>query len=430
MRAHLLIVVGALVGCAGDVAHGPSTGSTLVEEPSTTSTTTMDTSGASASTSGTEEASTTEASTADAATTEPEVFDYEGEHVVVIAPDAKIELCRGTMAHMDDFVKRIAARLGVDPPVENDRIRFTWATSQEQLKAACDIEGDILGCANGDRITSLYVPHSHELVHSVSRRVGRPPSFFVEGLAVAHEGFTGLALPRRFYYNGTKVEIMELIMSSNAMIREYADGYEKAGRFAAYLIDRHGMDKYLELYAALPKNAGIQEIEQAFQDRLGLSLDESITGFASPWKDWHFDALLSECNAPEIPWDGFLLEQEAAAFCLHDNAIGPYDGNVVEEQYTIDIPVDGNYELRIVGDDQEATIIPDIDFTPFIGVSIVPCGIGKGGFMETRIHGTPRIGGLHAGRNSLRFLGIRSMPWPFKFTLRRLPTEDVIQVPP
>ncbi len=36
MRAHHLIVVGLPVGCAGDVAHGPSTSALVTEASSTT----------------------------------------------------------------------------------------------------------------------------------------------------------------------------------------------------------------------------------------------------------------------------------------------------------------------------------------------------------------------------------------------------------
>lgn len=434
MRAHLIIiVVGALVGCAGDVAHGPSTGG-LVTDPSPTTTwfTTVElsTTGASTPDASTGDAPTTgTATTTEASTTEAEVFDYEGEHVVVIT-DSEIKLCGGTMAHMDGFVKRISERLGVALPVGSDRIRFTWATSTEQLKEHCSAEDEILGCAKGNQNFSLHAPLNHELAHSVSFGVGAPPSFFLEGLAVAHEGYQGRVLPSYSYYNGSDVEILDLIMSSGAMIREYADGYEKAGRFAAYLIERHGMEKYLQFYANLPKAAGIGEIEQAFLDWLGMSLEESIAGFVSPWTDDHFDAQLSECDAPEIPWDGVLLKMKTEVLCLLDNAIGPYDGGVVEVQHTIDIPVDGAYELRIVGDDQEATIFPDFDFTPFIGVSIIPCGVGTWGYMETRVNGTPRLAGLSAGRHSLRLFGMRTLFYPFEFTLRRLPPEDVIKEPP
>ncbi len=82
----------------------------------------------------------------------------------------------------------------------------------------------------------------------------------------------------------------------------------------------------------------------------------------------------------------------------------------VEIQHTIDIPVDGQYELRIVGDDREATTmfdLPYLDYTPpFIGVSLIPCGVNTSGFMGTPVHGTPRRAELKAGRHSLRLLGL------------------------
>src|SRR5690606_16191144 len=135
------------------------------------------------------------------------------------------------------------------------------------------------------------------------------------------------------------------------------------------------------------------------------TLAESVAGVDPEWDRGHYDPQLSECNAPEIPWDGDSLEMSEIIYCPRENAIGPYDGDRIAVEYTIDIPVAGGYELRIVGDDQEATVIPDFDYRTFYGVSIFPCELGKSGFVETRKNGTPRLGWLHAGRNSLRILG-------------------------
>ena len=52
--------------------------------------------------------------------------------------------------------------------------------------------------------------------------------------------------------------------------------------------------------------------------------------------------------------------------------------------------------------------------------------------METRVNGTPRLGQLHAGRNSLRVLGSPKVPAELAFTLRRVPPDpdDVVEGKP
>ena len=422
MRAHLSIAfVTILAGthCAGEVTDASSTeASTSGVDLSTTDRPDADGS------STTELSSSGDSTTSAGSTTEPEVFDHEGEHVVVIT-DSPLDPCGGTMAHMDDFVKRLSDRLGMPPPTGADRIRFTWVPDSKKVTELCGLPEIVAGCINNGQIYSSWLPMDHELVHAVATAVGHPPPFFTEGLAVSHAGYGGLPEPDHVFTYSDE-ETLSMAVLSSIELGNINDGYERAGRFAAYLVDRHGMDVYLELYAALPRDSDVEEINRKFEEVLGVSLLQSIAEFGPPWTDHHtnFDPQLSECSAPEVPWDGEVLTMDTFVYCSDERVIGPFDGHRVEQRHSIEIPADGLYELRIVGNEEEASAVPSLpgEYTPpFIGVSMVPCGAGLSGYMETQISGTARLRTLRAGRHSLRILGSRAAPWAFTFTLKRMP---------
>jgi hypothetical protein len=375
--------------------------------------------------SSTETDTTGEATTGSSSTGEPEEFSYEGEHVVVLA-DPGLELCGGTMRHMDDFVARLSDHFGVTPPTGAERIRFTWTDDEDRLAETCGL-GGIIGCTEGDHVYSLSVPHNHELVHSMAYRLaGLTRPFFAEGLANAYQGYRGGPVPAH-WADETTVGLDELVKLSVPEFVGIEGAYEKAGRFTAYLIAQHGMAKYLELYAALAASPELADLDAVFQEVLSVTFTESAAAFGPPWDKSGYDPLLTECDAPEIAWDGQLLEMEEYIRCEDEHVIGPYfredlaPTHTIAANYTIDIPVDGMYELRLAGNDGEATDFPDyLGEWLFIGVSLISCPSGVESVMETRAGGTPRLGHLSAGRHSLRILGNLDFPLNVSFTLKRM----------
>ncbi|MCY1058696.1 hypothetical protein [Nannocystis sp. SCPEA4] len=429
-----LVLAAGSAACENDLALGSTTddGSSVagssVMDPSVTDTSTTGDVATSTSTTHapTSSTSTTDTSTT-GSTTEPEVFDYEGEHVVVDA-DPGLELCGGAMQHLDDFVARAAPRFAVEAPAGGDRIRYTWVLTEFELQQHCSLSDDLSGCAKGGSETySLLAPHVHELVHNVSFRIkdGYPPAFFVEGAAVAHHGYKGRVFRE---YADSNIDIVSLMTLSFKQLAATPGAYAAAGQYNGYLIGHHGIENYLHLYEALPAGASLATIDQVFQDILQVSVADSVDHYTNGDHDWrygHIDALLSECNAPELEWDGELLDMEGEVECTRTDAIGPYDGRVTV-QYTLEVQADALYELRLAGDDQESTIIPD-EFAnfgqPSTAVSIYPCRMGSVGFLETQVGGTPRRGGLSPGRHTLRLHAPLHEPGPVAFTLKRLPPD-------
>lgn len=372
----------------------------------------------------------TESSTSEGSTTgpcsSPERPPVEGELVTVI-PDSGNLLCGGSMAHMDWFVARLMERFQVDPSAVDPSICFVWKDSVEEVAELCGKTDLLRGCAMGQTAISAFAPLDHELVHNVSNWVGYPPAFFREGIAVAHQGYDGLLNKEHLPNPQNPLDFMEMSVSQLGEVSN-GDGYEVAGRFTGYLMSVHGMDAYLRLYASLASDADLSRIDEAFREALGVALEDSVADYLNTWTDCWSDPLISECNAPEIAWDGAVLEYEGVVDCDNDDAIGPYEYEAIATravvQHTITITEDSMYELRLAGDIQESSAQPDVSplgSFPVHGVSLYGCGPCGEGYMETVEGGTPRLKRLKPGKYSLRLHGLRFEPGPVAFSLKRVP---------
>lgn len=345
-----------------------------------------------------------------------------GEYVTVAA-DYVNQVCAGTMEHMDVFIERLMERFQIDPDDVDLSICYAWKDDLEEVAELCGVSELIDGCAFDRTTISVYIPHEHELVHNVARLIGKPPAFFDEGIAVAHEGYEGLLNKRHSPTEQTPIDFM--VMSLDELAQ--GDGYEVAGRFTGYLMAVHGMDAYLRLYRSLKNDADLARIDEAYQDALGVTLDESVAEYLDTWIYCWSDPLLSECNAPEVAWDGELLEYEEEVDCDKGDAIGPYESLTALTRTvlhrTITIEEEAMYELRLAGDTQESTGVPDVGPLgrfPEHGVSLYGCNTCGYGYMETIAGGTPRITRLKPGKYSLRLHGRRFEPGPVAFTLKKV----------
>lgn len=347
----------------------------------------------------------------------------EGQHVVVFSDDEESKLCAGSMAHMDDFVERLAAEFGVPPPKNEKRIPFHWLTP-ERVEEVCG--GPVLGCAPGGVIYTREAPLDHELVHAVAAPLGLPRPLFAEGLAVEYENF-GRGPMSDYFITGS--EDVSALVELGQVEFSAQDGYRLAGAFTSFLIDRFGLDDYLLTYSSIDRNADRASIDRVFLDVFGVSLESSIADFAELpgylgdyCSQPQFGAKLMECGAPELAWDGDSLAFETTLSCGEGSALGPFDDKV-QVLHTIMIPTEGVFELRMRGDDQAADEMPDFTFgnQAVTGVSLYHCGgCEVYAEMATWYGSTPRRAELSAGLYSLRLHGPAAMSVPLGFTLVRV----------
>jgi hypothetical protein len=141
---------------------------------------------------------------------------------------------------------------------------------------------------------ALYAaPHDHELVHLITFAVGRPPAFFIEGAAVAFE------LPAWYTTAGNPgwYPIIDLLTARSLD----PAGYLLAGAYTRYLIDRFGMDAYLEFYGSLERSADLETITAAHFTAFSEPLEDSIAAFDRERRDCEHERFrfkLIECAGP------------------------------------------------------------------------------------------------------------------------------------
>ena len=103
--------------------------------------------------------------------------------------------------------------------------------------------------------------------------------------------------------------------------------YLLAGKFTRYLIERHGLDAYIEFYSMITREDALPEIEAAHAEQFGESLTETIVAFDAEGRGCSADRVrfkLVECGAPPIAWDGDSLLLRRALACGDADVVGPW----------------------------------------------------------------------------------------------------------
>ena len=318
----------------------------------------------------------------------PEVTE-SGVHVVVAA-DPGLELCAGSLTHMDEFVARMYDEFALRdaPPTGDDRFRFYWLEPEgfHERTGCPDVAH---ACARGGSSFTPTAPINHELVHNVSATFGRPLPFFTEGLAVAYEGLG--AEDSEGPRGGGDVRSFIGLTTSVQLI--WAGGYGTAGAFTAHLIDRHGLGAYMKMYATVGGLETIKGVDQIFRDTFGASLDATIRDFEArdDCSEAGRDAKLIECSAPALEWDGDALTLHRSIACDQDDAVGPFSSNAVVIFHTFTVPEFGEYVIQVIGDDT--------------AVSVLPCTPCAGEGVRVEANEPPETVTLLPGRHSLRLHG-------------------------
>ena len=319
---------------------------------------------------------------------EPNQF---GAHVIVAA-DADLELCGGTLTHMDTFVSRLSHEFGLDPPTGDDRFLYHWLVDDFHARSLCPKQSH--ACARGDNSFNPDAPIDHELVHNVGFALGDPRPVFVEGLAVAFEGLADEDEDAP----ASNIDVRGLLGLQTSVQLIEVHGYSTAGGFVSFLVQRHGLDAFLRMYAAVDRRESERGIDTVFREEFGESLDDSIADFEAmpPCSEASRDAKLLECSAPALAWEGDQLTLHRSIACDQDDAVGPYAGDSVVVLRTFDVPEAGDYVVEVFGDVAENR------------VNLDPCTICGGPGATIRAAEPPRTLALAAGRHSLRLHGSAS----------------------
>jgi hypothetical protein len=281
-----------------------------------------------------------------------ETYEVSGRQVRVEA-DAGLEMCAGTVEHMDRFVERFAAELGL-PLTDEPWIDYRWMEWQRFLERnPC---GGMPACALIRTVYSSEIPHEHELVHAAASDLGLAHPFFVEGLATAFEGNLRADELTLGEVDGTTGEEEDAWPDVVAVLREGymwlpGDYYEVAGAFTRYLIDRFGLRMYLEYYRRTWWGDSYAALDRDFQAVFGEPLAAAAADFKATRSDcgvagYRFKLL--ECEAPELEWDGRRLARYFTIDCEDAAAFGQA-GASVRLVHSLEVPAGGRYRVELRG---------------------------------------------------------------------------------
>ena len=176
--------------------------------------------------------------------------------------------------------------LGITCPKKIDYYKYKDREQQKRLTGST---------ATGWAISRTFEAHSylpwmnHECVHLYTSVIGRPPTFFNEGIAVAFQtdpynsdyeareksGERVHDLVKRYKNSGVLYPIENIIEDSGFYAADYTITYPQSGSFIHYLIDTYGIDLMKTIFTSVNRNASTAEIKAAFQSIYGISIEDA-----------------------------------------------------------------------------------------------------------------------------------------------------------
>lgn len=260
-------------------------------------------------------------------------LQYRGDDFEVWASDG-LTACGGTHTYTEAWLHGFRERLGPHAPPQYHV--FNWVDDEDLREAPCTTLGACASAAE-NVIYSNRVPHEHEIVHVELDTQDAPP-VLSEGAA---EAFGTDQSPIELTH-----DVVEQLLAEIGTIPHAR--YPAAGRFTRFLIDRYGLDAWMEIVRASPEHEGQSGIERAFVEVLGEPVTDVLAAFeASPacstaqWRYYDY-----ECSAyPLTEWvDEHRWEATVDVACDDPDAIGPQQG----EYWTVrafEIKDAGIYEI-------------------------------------------------------------------------------------
>ncbi len=169
----------------------------------------------------------------------------------------------------EQYLARLEALFGRAP--EGWRVEIVVHPASTTLRSSEGAAASGITDLVSRRIDSVRAFHPHELVHAAAGRIGMPPAFFAEGLAVA--------LSSGGRWHGRDVDAVALgaivagVRLEPLFDRFGADpelDYALAGSFVAFLLDTHGIETMVEfLERCGPSPAAF---EQSFRAAYGRTV--------------------------------------------------------------------------------------------------------------------------------------------------------------
>jgi hypothetical protein len=288
-----------------------------------------------------------------------------GDHLVYYWSPESHRLCGGTIEHADRLLEVMSAHYSLPSPGPAS-VSYFWV--DRSLIQSCTLITDG-ACTHSHRnakndhavsIVASNAVHRHELGHASSTQPnGGQPSFLSEGLANRWSLGPG---------SGVVVEpgISAMLSYSrlNALLGSPqidASDYGAAALFWAWLEAEFGAEKMGALVRRLKRRSSVAEVEAAFVDIFGVTLEQAVVAHqGSPL--FEFDDPACAMDLPRQPWTdaGIDLAGQTGA-CESSNFVNI--GGRAGQVHLLELPEFGQqYQLTV-----EDTPRADVLFYPCLG---------------------------------------------------------------
>lgn len=196
----------------------------------------------------------------------PEIL-ASSKYIDFSMPSDASQLCiDDALQEWDFFLEEVADFVGAE--AIDGRVRYTWVAEAhvDDNPAWRCLKGGT-GCHQGPDegvgyVFTAIVEHRHELVHAVEGlTIGRAHWVFMEGMAV--------------YLTSTGAAPVELETFPESFLEVLAArkiDYALSMHFVGSVIAHHGIDTYLQLRAAVPRDADVEAFAAAYEEVIGIDL--------------------------------------------------------------------------------------------------------------------------------------------------------------
>jgi len=171
--------------------------------------------------------------------------------------------CEGVLVQLERNFAIVQGYLGLTWP-EGKKVDYYKFRDQNDYSKNAPCSKTTASCTEDSSVMSPYILQEHELIHAYLAPFGDPPSFFVEGAAVA------LSCDRPWDERSGTAGWQDVVTLTSLDIN---DVYKTGGWLVGYLLDRYGPAPFLVFYDRLKESASAEDIALTFQEIYGESLD-------------------------------------------------------------------------------------------------------------------------------------------------------------
>jgi len=183
----------------------------------------------------------------------------EGKHID-IHHEAHLELCEGTVAVSDRGIEFAAEQLGLDT-TDFQHLRYFWLTPARLDEKRTKSTEHAAGWARRNTSYGDIGYFFHEIAHTVAyQREPSSLSFFKEGFATAFDE------PVESEGEGSRP--LGPDPRPDLTARDTSFSYDTAANFVAYLLSRHGPERFWQLYGSLRSGSSHGRLRRRFACRL------------------------------------------------------------------------------------------------------------------------------------------------------------------